>query len=253
MTIAPISGPIDLNNQVAIVTGAAGGLGQAICCSLAREGANVAVIDLKPAEETLKKINVYGGQNMALRCDLTNKTGVIQTVDEIVKTYGKIDILVNCAGIAYLTKLPDISEEEWDKQFLVNVKGYFLITQAVFAIMKKQNCGKIVNVGSLAGRAAGVAAGPHYSAAKGAVHTFTKWVAKYSGPFGINVNCVVPGPCETEMTKDFPPGSKAPEKFPLGRPGEPEDIAEAVLFLSSQAANYITGVLLDVNGGIFMP
>ena len=252
MITAPISGPIDLKGQVAIVTGAAGDIGRAVSKALVREGAIVAALDLSFKKETFSDLLNNEKQIFQYQCDITKKSQVIKVIDQIVGQHNKVDILVNCAGIVKLTSLPDISEEEWDRMFLVNVKGPFLVTQAVLPSMKKNRYGKIVNLGSVAGKAAGVAAGPHYSGSKGAVHTFTKWVARHGGPYGIYANCIAPGPCMTTMTNDFPEGSMDPEKFLLNRSGRPEDIAEAVVFLSSQASNWLTGVILDVNGGLYL-
>jgi len=252
MIKAPLSCPTKLHGQVALVTGAARGIGQAVCLALAREGASIVAVDLIPMPETKRRVENLGIRCLTFPADVTNKVAIQELVEQTYKAFGRIDILNHCAGICHITKLPEITEEEWDNEFAVDVKGSFLITQAIFAKMKINNYGKIVLFGSVAGKAAGVAAGPHYSSAKGAVHTFTRWVAKYGAPFGIYANCIAPGPCTTEMTKDFPPESISSEKIPLGRLGTPEDIAEAAVFLSSPASNWITGVILDVNGGLFM-
>ena len=159
---------------------------------------------------------------------------------------------MNCVGIASTNDISRISEEEWDRMIEVNLKGSFLLTQIVFNIMKKQHYGKIVLMGSLAGKMPGVAVGPHYSASKGGIHAFVKSVAKHAGPYGVYINGIAPGPCETKMTEDFPSASLDTNNFRLRRIGQPEDIAEAVLFLVSQSSNWITGVTLDVNGGLLM-
>jgi 3-oxoacyl-[acyl-carrier protein] reductase len=249
MIKTPISSSININlkNQIAIVTGAAGGIGEAVSLVLTREGATVIGIDIVKPVKLMEKI-----KGSAQKCDLTSKKEIESLVNNIMVNYGKIDILVHCAGICFTTEFEEITEEEWDKIFDINVKGTFLITQAVFEKMKTKNYGKIVLIGSVAGKTGAISSGLHYSASKGAIHAYTHALARYCAPFGIYVNCVAPGPCETNMTKNFRPQSMVPERFPLFRPGRPEDIAEAVLFLASQSSNWMTGIVMDVNGGIYM-
>lgn len=240
--IAPPSGNADLSGQVALVTGGSGGIGR-VTVSLLREfGAKVYVLDRVPDDPDKDIIS----------CDVTDKAGIQTVVDTVFQRHGRIDILVTCAAITALTKFEAISEEEWDGMFDVNVKGTFLITQAVFEKMKIRRYGKIIHMSSVAGRNAGVQAGPHYSSSKAAVLVFSRCIAKLGAPYGIYSNCVVPGPTATPMIKDFDPDKVSGDNFPLGRQGDPMDLAQAILFLSSQNSNFITGVCLDVNGGIFI-
>ncbi len=165
-----------------------------------------------------------------------------------------MDILINNAGICYLTPFEDITEEEWDKVISVNLKGAFLCSQAVMRAMISQRWGKIVNIASLAGKVGGILVGAHYSASKAGIICLTKSLAKRMAPYGVNVNAVAPGQIKTKMTDDWPENEKEKlrRSIPRGHFGGPEDVAETVLFLVSDRARFITGEIIDVNGGIFM-
>lgn len=240
--VAPMSGEADLTGQVALITGGVGGIGGETVNLLRTHGAKVYALDLGP-DDPEKDI---------IHCNVTDGEGVRKIVDDIFAKHGHIDILVTCAGITATTKFEDISENEWDTMFDVNMKGTFLITQAVFKKMKETGYGKIVNVSSVAGRNAGVQAGPHYSASKAAVGVFSRCIAKLGAPYGIYCNCVFPGPTATPMIKDFDPEKVSGANFPLKRQGQPIDLAHSILFLVSQNSNFVTGVYLDVNGGLYM-
>ena len=248
---SPISGPIDLSGRVAIVTGGARGIGRATCVSLSREGAEIVVCDVLPLGETLADIQKQNRMAVGLKCDVTSLDEVLKVVNRTLKEFGKIDILVNNAGVMGKTGLAieEITLQDWDFHLNINLKGTFLFCQAVWPIMIKQGFGKIVCIGSIAGKIGGVLAGPDYCASKGGIHAMVKCLAKKGVTHGIYVNGIAPGPIRTPMTKDEP---YKDEMVPLGRLGEPEDIAEAVLFLASPASNFITGTILDVNGGILM-
>lgn len=249
--IAPISGPVDLTGKVAVVTGASRGIGRAICRALAREGSHVAALDVLPTDDTLSEITGMGGKAVGLLCDLLNEGQVKKAIEQVVDLLGRIDILVNNAAILGDSQKPfeDITTDEWDHLMAINLRGPFLITQAVWPYMRDQGGGKIVCLGSIAGRIGGLMAGPHYCASKGGIHAFIKWAAKNGIETGIYVNGIAPGPIATPMIENEP---YKDEMVPLGRLGQPEDIAEAVVFLASQASNFITGNILDVNGGILM-
>ncbi len=249
--IAPISGPIDLTGKVAVVTGASRGIGRAICLALAREGSHVVALDVLPTDDTLSEITGKGGKAIDLLCDVLNEEQVKKTIKQVVDLLGRIDILVNNAAILGDSQKPfeDITTDEWDHLMATNLRGTFLITQAVWPHMRGQGGGKIVCLGSIAGRIGGLMAGPHYCASKGGIHAFIKWAAKNGIEIGIYVNGIAPGPIATPMIENEP---YKDEMVPLGRLGQPEDIAEAVVFLASQASNFITGNILDVNGGILM-
>jgi 3-oxoacyl-[acyl-carrier protein] reductase len=247
----PDSGPIDLTGKVAIVTGSARGIGQATCIALAREGANIVACDILPVEETLARIQSPNCQALGLKCDVTSPDQVANIISPTMKEFGRVDILVNNAGVMGKTgqALEKITLQDWDFHLNINLKGPFLFCQAVWPIMTKQGFGKIVCIGSIAGKIGGVLAGPDYCASKGGLHAMVKCLAKKGAAAGIYVNGIAPGPIRTPMTKDEP---YQDEMVPLGRLGEPEDIAEAVVFLSSAASNFITGTILDVNGGMLM-
>jgi NAD(P)-dependent dehydrogenase (short-subunit alcohol dehydrogenase family) len=246
-----ISGPVDLTGRIAIVTGGARGIGRATCLTLAREGAHVVVCDVLPLAETLAQIQKQKRKAVGLKCDVTDQQQVTQVVDRAVTEFGKIDILVSNAGVMGKTGIPieNISLGDWDLHLNINLKGAFLFCQAVWPIMIKQGWGKIVCIGSIAGKIGGVLAGPDYCASKAGIHAMVKSLAKRGASSGIYVNAVAPGPIRTPMTQNEP---YKDEMVPLGRLGEPEDIAEAVLFLASAASNFITGTILDVNGGLLM-
>lgn len=238
-----------LEKEVAIVTGGARGIGQAICLALAKAGASIIVGDIIFPEGTVDKIRKEGGQVIGAILDVLSKKDIEDLVSIAINTFGKIDILVNNAGICERTHLLEISEEEWDRVIAVNLKGAFFCTQAVFPIMQKQKYGKIVFIGSIAGKVGGVISGPHYVASKGGIHAFAKWVAKAGAPYNIRANVVAPGPVRTKMTEGFP---YYDEMSILGRLGKPEDIAAAVVYLVSPGADWVTGIVLDVNGGMLM-
>ena len=253
---ASLSGPVNLTGKVAIVTGAGRGIGQAICKALAREGAKIAACDLISLDETIQQTkDLYKDSTIiGVNCDISIEKEVTQATKKVKDSFGRIDILVGNAAIAGSVTpddkdFLDVPIEEWDILQKVNVRGTALCCRAVWPIMSAQQNGKIVLIGSLAAKVGGVLYGPYYAATKGAIHTFVKWIAKRGLRHGIYVNAISPGPIVTPM------GSQAPftnDMVPVGRLGQPEDIAEAVIFLVSDASNFITGTVLDVNGGMLM-
>jgi len=248
---APISARIDLRGQVAVVTGAARGLGRAITLTLAREGATVVAADVLPCDETVAAVTAAGGRAVVVRCDVTRPENVQALATRARDLTGRIEILVNNAGVVATTPLEAVSLEEWHRVLAVHLTGSFLVTQACFPLMRGQGYGKIVFMGSRAGRVGGNTASASYVAAKGGVHALVKRVAIDGAPHGVYANGVAPGPIRTAMTEQ-PFYEDESRQTPLGRMGRPEDIAEAVLFLSSQASNFVTGIILDVNGGLLM-
>ena len=244
-----------LKGKVALVTGAAQGIGKAIALLLARNGADIVVsdINLEKAEETAKEIRAIGPKAMAVKVDVANLSDVEQMVTGILEKLAKIDILVNNAGITRDKLILRMTEEDWDAVLGVNLKGTFNCTKAVLRHMAKQRSGKIVNIASVVGEM-GNAGQANYSASKAGVIGLTKTIAREYAQRGINVNAIAPGYIETPMTEALP--EKAKEELrkliPMERLGKPEDIAEAVLFLVSEESSYITGHVLNVNGGIYM-
>ena len=244
-----------LTGKVALVTGAAQGIGKAIALLLARNGADIVVsdINLEKAEETAKEIRAMGPKAMALKVDVSNLSDVERMVEGILEKLAKIDILVNNAGITRDKLILRMTEEDWDAVLGVNLKGTFNCTKAVIRHMAKQRSGKIVNIASVVGEM-GNAGQANYSASKAGVIGLTKTIAREYAQRGINVNAIAPGYIETPMTEALPEKAKEELKklIPMERLGKPEDVAEAVLFLVSEESSYITGQVLNVNGGIYM-
>ena len=244
-----------LKGKIALVTGAAQGIGKAVALLLARHGADIVVsdINLEKAEETAKEIESTGVNAMAVKVDVASLSDVERTVAAILEKFGKIDILVNNAGITRDKLILRMTEEDWDLVLKVNLKGTFNCTKAVVKHMAKQRSGKIVSIASVVGEM-GNAGQVNYSASKAGVIGLTKTIAREFAQRGINVNAIAPGYIETPMTEVLPEKVKEELKrlIPMERLGKPEDVAEAVLFLVSEESNYITGHVLKVNGGIYM-
>jgi len=240
-----------LLGRVAIVTGAAQGMGREIAETLARAGASVVVCDIneEKVQSVADNINALG-----LKTDVTNEEDVGDMVRNTIKRYGTVDILVNNAGILRPTRIDNITKKEWDFVLDVNLNGTFLCTKAVLKTMKEKRFGKIVNMSSSAGRSVSTLGGAHYTAAKAAILGFTRAVAKEVASHGITVNAVCPGLIDTEMarTECSPEDIERYEKsFPVSRLGTPEEVAALVLFLIADAP-YITGAAIDINGGDLM-
>jgi 3-oxoacyl-[acyl-carrier protein] reductase len=242
-----------VEGKAALVTGGGRGLGEAICCTLAREGAYIAVADIHLADATRVSdaINRMGGKAVAIKADVSSEKEVKAMVAKTIEALGTIDILVNNAGICYQGPVAEMSEETWDRVLAVNLKGPFLCAREVMPTFKQKRSGKIVNLGSQAGQVGGLVVGANYSASKAGVICLTKSLAKELAPFGVTVNCIAPGVIDTEMTQLFP-REEMVKSIPLGNVGKPQDIADAVLFLVSQESKYITGQTISVNGGSFM-
>jgi len=247
---------VKLKDRVVIVTGGARGIGRAIAIGFVREGAKVAVIDSDEKRlETLKK--EMGKENngvMVIPCDITKSGDVKEMVDEVRKGFGRIDILVNNAGIIRRGTIETVTEEDWDRVIEVNLKGTFNCCKTVAGIMKQQGYGKIVNISSIAGKMGDITSAPGYGPSKAGVDALTKTLARQLAPYGINVNGVAPHAIETEMSAQWSEERRKEiiASIPLGRLGKPEDVANAVLFLASDEASFITGEILDVNGGALM-
>ncbi len=245
-----------LKDRVVIVTGGARGIGRAIATSFLNEGAKVAVIDSdkerleKLREETEKKKK----EVMVIPCDITKSSEVNGMVNQVHKQFGRIDILVNNAGIIRRGTIETVTEEDWDRVIEVNLKGTFNCCKAVVETMKKQGYGKIVNVSSIAGKLGDITSAPGYGPSKAGVDALTKTLARQLAPYGINVNGVAPHAIETEMSAQWSEERRKEiiASIPLCRLGKPEDVANAVLFLASDEASFITGEILDVNGGALM-
>jgi 3-oxoacyl-[acyl-carrier protein] reductase len=245
-----------LKDRVAIVTGAARGIGNAVAWAFLREGAKVVLVDVEKTglELLQQEIRRGGGQALAVPCDVSKASEVKQMVDQVQRVFGRIDILVNNAGIIRRGTIETVTEEDWDQVIAVNLKGPFNCSKAVVGIMKKQGYGKIVNVSSIAGKLGDITSAPGYGPSKAGLDALTKTLARQLATYGIHVNGVAPHAIETEMSAEWSPEKRKAiiDAIPLKRLGKPEDVAEAVLFLASDSAAFITGEIIDVNGGFLM-
>lgn len=242
--------------RIAIVTGAARGIGKAIATVLARNGALAVIADLDgdAADEVKKAIIARGGEAGAERVDISDVVAVTHLVAKVVEQFGSVDILVNNAGVLSTTQIGELTEDEWDRTMGINLKGAVFASQQVIEHMKPRGWGRIVNISSMAGRMGGLSTGCAYSASKAALIGVTMRLAREVAADGITVNAVAPGPTKTEMVLEFSreEREKLEQAAPMGKLIEPERLAESVAFLASDSAEFITGAVLDVNGGTFM-
>lgn len=249
----------ELNDRVAIVTGSGSerGIGRTIALTLAKQGAAVVVADLNSdgIQSTVNAITEAGGKALGVELNVTSKESVDAMVEKVLGEYGRIDILINNAGISQKVTVEDMTVEDMARVFNVNMFGLFLCTQAVLEPMKKQKFGRIVSLSSVsAKRGGGVFGGAHYSASKAAVLGFSKNLAREVALDGITVNCVAPGLVNTDIWKSLPEDAAKGviAGIPMGRPGETEEVASTIAFLASEEASYITGEEIDINGGSHM-
>ena len=244
-----------LKDKIALVTGAAQGIGKAIALRLANSGANLVIVDmnLEKAEETAKEIEKLGRRAIALKANVASLQEAETIMDETVARLGAIHILVNNAGITRDALILRMKEEEWDAVIDVNLKGTFNCTKSAVKYMSKQRYGRIINIASIVGEM-GNAGQANYSASKAGVIALAKTIAREFAIRNITCNAVAPGFIETAMTQALPEKvrEELAKQIPMGRLGAPEDVAEGVLFLVSDAANYITGQVLNINGGMYM-
>jgi 3-oxoacyl-[acyl-carrier protein] reductase len=245
-----------LKGRVSIVTGGARGIGKAIALTLVREGAKVAIVDFDKERAIALKNELEKNQGVAIAipCDISKSSDVKAMVDQVIKALSRIDILVNNAGIIRRGTIETVTEEDWDRVIEVNLKGTFNCSRAVVETMKSQRYGKIINVSSIAGKMGDITSAPGYGPSKAGMDALTKTLARQLAQYGINVNGVAPHAIETEMSAQWSAERRKEiiASIPLGRLGKPEDVAEAVLFLASDEASFITGEILDVNGGAWM-
>jgi len=249
------------DGRSAIVTGGGRGIGRAITLALARQGCNVAILDLieENAQSVKKEVEALGRRALALRVDLTQQSQVEQAVAKVLAEFGQIDILVNNAGWDKLEPFLESQPETWEKIIAINLKSVLYTAKAILPHMVSRGSGKVVSIGSDAGRG-GSTGEAVYAATKGAIIAFSKSLAREMARYKINVNVVCPGLTETPLLQEVRDTSEKAHKIvdaitraiPLGRVGAPEDIANAVAFLASPAADYITGQTLSVSGGLTM-
>jgi len=243
----------DLTDQVALVTGAARGLGRAIAMTLAGAGAKVACIDVneETLAETVAAIEAGGGTALAVACDVTDSDRVNEAVQQVVAEWGGLNIVVNNAGITRDSLILRMKDDQWDSVISINLRGTFLFTRAAIRPMMKSRYGRIINIASVSGLM-GNPAQANYSASKAGVIGLTRTVAREVAKRGITVNAVAPGFIATDMTAKLGDEilEEVSKQIPLGHLGHPQDIADAVLYLASEAAGFITGQVLTVDGGL---
>lgn len=242
-------------NKVAIVTGSARGIGKAIALKLARDGYHVVISDIleEAAKETAKEIEALGVKSLVVVADVSKAEDAQRLIDETVQAFGQLDVLVNNAGITRDNLAIRMSEAEWDSVLNINLKGTFLCSQAAAKVMMKKRSGRIVNIASVSG-ILGTAGQANYASSKAGVIALTKAFARELGARNITVNAIAPGYIATEMTEKLPENVKEEylKQIPLKRAGTPEDVANVVAFLASDAAAYVTGTTIIVSGGLVM-
>jgi len=243
------------SGKTAIITGAGQGIGREIAVTLAQRGASVIVCDINEnkAAGTAGEINRNGYKAGYIGADVSKIADIKRMVEKTVETFGGVDILVNNAGILSVSSVADTTEEEWDAVMAVNLKGAFFAMKEVAPYMEK-NGGRIINISSLAGRMGGYANGPAYAASKAGLIGMTMCAARKLAPLGITVNAVAPGTTQTDIISGLSEEriNSLKQSIPMNRLGQPEDVAETVAFLASDGAKFITGAVIDVNGGMFM-
>lgn len=244
-----------MENKVAIVTGSSGGIGREIALGLARDGYHIILTEHKAScENVAHDIEKIGRRALVIRADVASLRDIEEVMAQTKKQFGAFDVLINNAGLNPRTPIQKIEESEWDQVMAVNLKSTFFYSVLGLELMKKKGEGSIVNISSQNAKDGGTLSGAHYAASKAGINTLTIRLAREFAPYHIRVNAVAAGPIASAMTKQFPSDVYADflKKIPLGREGKPEDVSAAVRFLVSKSASWITGEILDVNGGMYM-
>jgi 3-oxoacyl-[acyl-carrier protein] reductase len=248
---------IDFKDRVAVITGGSRGIGAAVAEAFYNNGAKVALLDIniKECRERAIAMDAGGSDVVALQTDVTDEAQVQKAVDQIKERFGRIDILVNNAGVLHHVPIGEKTVADFEKIIKVNLTGAFIMCKSIVPVMKKVGRGKIINISSLGGRTGRPGVAVDYAASKAGIVGLTQALAKEAGPDGIYVNAIAPGPILTELTKQVPKEVFATWNVgrAVNKDGLPEDVANAALFLASEMSDWITGVTLDVNGGIYIP
>jgi len=250
--------PPKKTRKIAVVTGGSRGLGEAMCLALGKSGFLTVVAyrsDAAAAEKVVSELHQIGAEAVSFQVDVSKRDSVESMLSYVDENYGRVDVFVNNAGILQQKDWATITDDDWDRILDVNLKGVFICSQLVFAIMLRQKSGSIINIASSGGQLGGTLAVP-YSASKAGVISLTKSFARLGAPHGIRVNCVSPGLIETEMTREEIHSevghAKIQQQILLRRPGRPEEVASIVSFLASDGASYLTGQTINPNGGIYL-
>lgn len=248
---------LDLKRKVILITGSSRGIGRAIALESARSGADIAITynnQANCAESVATEICKMGSKTLILQVDVSSRVSVQKMISRTLKKFGRIDVLVNNAGILQQKPFLEITDEDWERMIDINLKGAFICSQEVFSVMQKQEDGIIVNMASSGGQLGGPLA-VHYSVSKAGIICFTKSLARIGAPYGIRANCIAPGLIDTEMTQDeihSEAGQEKIKQIPIQRAGSAKEIAQMVVFLSSEKSAYMTGQTINVNGGLYM-
>lgn len=245
----------DIDGRTAVVTGAAGGIGAATCEALARDGSDVVAADVEGTDlgAVAERVAEGGGRCTTVRCDVTDPADCRALAERALEEHDTVEALVTAAGIGDPGRskpFGEVSLEEWQRVVDVNLTGTFLAARALYDHMVERGHGKVVCIGSMSGVTGSRRPGPNYAASKGGVHAFARWLATRGAPHGVYANAIAPGPVWTPMTEGK--DAYAEEMTPLNRMGVPEDVAEGVVYLASARSDYVTGTVLDMNGGLFM-
>lgn len=244
-------------DKIALITGGSRGIGKSCALKLASEGCHLVInyrSDEKSAEETAAKAREHGVKALIYKADIAKVNEIDGLIKFTMEQFGRIDVLINSAGISQIIDYSKITEDDWDRMMELNEKGTFFCCQKVIEVMKEQKSGKIVNLASTAGQMGGFIVGVNYSVSKAGVICMTKALSKVAIKFGINVNCVAPGLIDTDMTTSYPPETVASMKsgIPIGRLGSADEVADGIVFLASEKASYIVGTTLYINGGTYL-
>ncbi|MGI6298690.1 MAG: SDR family NAD(P)-dependent oxidoreductase [Saccharofermentanales bacterium] len=241
--------------RIAVVTGAAQGIGQAIAGRLASEGYRVAIVDINEAkaEAAAAELTAQGFDAASFACDVSDVESITAMITKVVNVFDGIDVVVNNAGILHSTPIPQVTAAEWDRVMAVNLKSVFFVIQQALPYLKQSSAPRVINISSLAGRMGGFETGMAYTASKGAIISLTYGMARQLAPFGITVNAVCPGTTESEMITQWSQEQidSLLNRIPLRKLAKPANIASAVTYLASEEAEFITGLLMDVNGGMY--